>query len=369
MPGDQGVTMQSFEEILSDQWALVVDTYEVRELVLKLASNRYLVRSALQKSIRRGYVQRAMDYASYLYHFDMKKVWRDLAIIAIEDIGVGCPDAVSLALYMDKHSKERSAYRDQLETLMAVVAGLALANRKSRACCELSLGADLLSRRMTASADWDFLPPDAEVMFNNDERFFGVQELLPLYEELLKARGKMSGFPKNPDVLDVLMEAYRDTLSDSLFRMAHLAIDRAHDSMFMAAFPVAFAYSGTPVDDLPDSFPKNHYIKGVPAAAFDMHTHPGRVAIKAFYTHFAKEDLRVAAIQSEFAIKTLGSVVFTEEGGLCNNQIDFLNLKAFQDQFFHLGFGVPIGSEDFLIQLVRDHIDVLHQKREWASTL
>lgn len=350
-------------------WDKIYGKYEVRELVLKIPENRYLVRSALQKCIRRGYTQKAMDYASYLYHYDPSKIWRDLAIIAIEDIGVGDPLAVYLALYFDKHRKEREVHRPTLETLMCVVAGLSLAPIKSRACCELSLGADLLARRHTALVEYDLMPTDSELKFNADPTMEAVHTLIPLYVELLQARGKLPGYQKSKDKMEILLESYREHLPHALYHMGELALDRAHDSMFMAALPVAFAFSSAKVEVLPNEFLPEHTIKGVPAMSWDMHVHQGRIAIQSFSKFLMDKDIRVAALQKHIIAKTLGSVIFTEEGGRCNNQIDFASLKAFQDHYFHLGYGVPPDFEDELVNLVRDNIQVLHQKRERCSAL
>jgi len=360
--------VKTVEELLEEYGSRIDGKYEVRELILKVASNRYLVRSALQKSIRRGYVQRAMDYASYLYHYDPKKVWRDLAIIAIEDIGVGDPDAVFLTHWMDKSMKHWMGTEDALRTLMCAVVGLATAPQKSRACCELSLGSDLLSGRMSAQAEYDLMPKDAELKFNADPRFEAIPAINNLYVELMKARGR-GGYRVNTEALPVLVDAYREVLSPELHRMGAMALDRAHDNMFCAALPVATAYTRSKVTQLPNDFVEERFIKGVPAMAFDMHTHPGKVAIRAFINHFANQDLRISLLPKDYSGKAFGSLIFTEEGGLCNNQIDFCNLKAFQDQFFHWGFGVPMNAEDAWVHLVRENIHVLHDKREWASKL
>jgi hypothetical protein len=361
--------VKTIEQIVADQWQLIDGQYVVKELILKIVNNRYLVRSALQKCIRKSKTQHALDYASYLYHFDPKKIWRDLAIIAVEDIGPAAPDAVSLALHMDKYSKDRALYREELQTLATVVAGLSMAPQKSRSCCEMSLASDLLYRRMVATTEFDLMPKDAVSEFLNNPQFLTLQPLLPLYVELLSARGKMLHHKKDTHRLEVLLGAYQENLTPELYRMAELAVDRAHDSMFCAAPVVAFAYQTAEITPVPYEVPPEKYIRGVPSSAFDMHTHPGRLAIKAFHTHLAKTDLRVAGLQTELAMKALGSIVFCIEGGVCRNQVDFLGLKAFQDKYFPLGYGIPEQSLEAFFDLVRSNFDILEQKREWSATL
>lgn len=57
-----------------------------------LPFDSYLLRSGLQKAVRRGNVELTSRFALSLWHTDKRSLWRRLAIIAVEDVGVGCMD-------------------------------------------------------------------------------------------------------------------------------------------------------------------------------------------------------------------------------------------------------------------------------------
>lgn len=51
--------------------------------------DKWLVASSLQKSIRRGETQIAMNCAARLWEQDKRMLWRRLGVIALEDLGIG----------------------------------------------------------------------------------------------------------------------------------------------------------------------------------------------------------------------------------------------------------------------------------------
>lgn len=120
-----------------DTWALGLEYYDAATLP---KDRKWLVRSALQKSIRRGQTEPALRLALALRRIDADYVWKALATIAVEDVGFGCPEAVTLSSFGTLKS-----FRDRLDAdrlLSALVVGMCVAE-KSRTCCELSTIGDL----------------------------------------------------------------------------------------------------------------------------------------------------------------------------------------------------------------------------------
>ena len=50
-------------------------------------TEKWIVRSAFQKAVRRGQVDRAVDLALTLHRIDSRYVWRAVLTVAIEDVG------------------------------------------------------------------------------------------------------------------------------------------------------------------------------------------------------------------------------------------------------------------------------------------
>ncbi len=67
---------------------------EAYECPQAMPGDRWLVSSAMQKAIRRGEIERALNAASALWQQDRQSFWRRLHIICLEDVGIGNLDAV-----------------------------------------------------------------------------------------------------------------------------------------------------------------------------------------------------------------------------------------------------------------------------------
>ena len=74
----------------------------------ELPCDRWIASSALQKAIRRGDCITAQRAATNLFNHDKRAIWRRLLVIAFEDIGVGCPDALIEAASLASDPELRS---------------------------------------------------------------------------------------------------------------------------------------------------------------------------------------------------------------------------------------------------------------------
>jgi hypothetical protein len=114
------------------------DLLEVRT-VLKKADDYWLALSALQKAIRRGNSLLAYKAAhSILMIGKEPDLWRRLAVIALEDVGLAAPDVTAMTLFLASNKKIRDKI-GRKHVLMAVVVALA-ASQKSRLLTYLTLG-------------------------------------------------------------------------------------------------------------------------------------------------------------------------------------------------------------------------------------
>ncbi|NBX02902.1 MAG: hypothetical protein EBR02_02310 [Alphaproteobacteria bacterium] len=98
------------DEILSNlERAISEETLYTPE---PLPADKWLQKSFLQKSIRRGETERAVQAASSLWYTDKKKLWGRLHIIALEDIGVASTDTVVQVLTITASSVWRRKMGD-----------------------------------------------------------------------------------------------------------------------------------------------------------------------------------------------------------------------------------------------------------------
>ncbi len=110
---------------------------------LTYPENKSLVRSALQKYIRRGRYADALRMAAYMKGPSSKELsylWFSLQVCSIEDVGFGDSEAMGLALYGGLVSMRDKFGGDAM--LSGIIHRLCQAN-KSRACAEISLHGDI----------------------------------------------------------------------------------------------------------------------------------------------------------------------------------------------------------------------------------
>lgn len=97
--------------------------------------NKWLLVSCLQKSIRKGFVNLALNYAEELWNIDKNYLLYRLSIIAIEDVGLGNLELVHSFLKTEL-KKDNIATNGGEEYVMGIVKQLAL-SVKDRSACDL----------------------------------------------------------------------------------------------------------------------------------------------------------------------------------------------------------------------------------------
>lgn len=98
--------------------------------------DKWILVSCLQKSIRKGYVNLALNYADELYDMERAYLLYRLSIIALEDVGLGNVDSVHDFMLTEIKKAEIEA-KGGKEYVMEVVKQFALSN-KDRTACDLT---------------------------------------------------------------------------------------------------------------------------------------------------------------------------------------------------------------------------------------
>jgi hypothetical protein len=354
------------DEIIQELQAVSVEgshTFEV--LQLTNPDNKWLVRSAFQKAIRRGETERAIRMGGYLYGVDPTYAWQSLAVIAIEDVGFGDLDTVAYSTLTTLKS-----LRDQLhaELLFGAMIERLCAADKSRSCCELSLGAEIAEK--ATFAEFQTMPDDLlmETMLDNDPKVGYVAA------SVLRKRLRKQG----PEVLQPVLEMIRDNLTtDRMRRAAMCSFERTVDGMNLALFPILlWMERGAGKGVMPyveqALWPPEEEIMSVSTAAYDMHTLQGKKAIKAFWSTMKKDYPEFETIPGDKVVRAIGSLVFICEGGMLDRRIVNANLwglKQYQDMNFAIGWGCPAETREILLKIVWENIPLLNEKRKWAATL
>lgn len=338
--------------------------------VSSLPLEKYIARSALQKCIRRGLTELAQRCALTLFLQDAPYCWRALSIIAIEDIGLCNWQALTLARLAVSGVLAKSGVKPS-DFLKGLVHELCT-SAKSRALCEISVTVDVGDAKK-------YFDPARALIENWETEFWKADaKLLQRYAFSCLLGNKLPfetpGVGSNSERKMRFMEQVCALgLEPSVLRAALLNFDKPLDTMHLAAIPLALRLAQVPVgvevsQDLDATMLPD--IGGLPSATFDMHVQSGKLALKATHTSLSKKYAAIAKIDPKRAVKALGAVVFAIEGG----EVDFRAvggwlpvLRAAQDQALCLGYGLPMDVYAEVKDIMRNNLDVLHQKRIWAQ--
>ncbi|RZA11479.1 MAG: hypothetical protein EOP02_32205, partial [Proteobacteria bacterium] len=274
--------------------------------------DRWIVRSALQKAVRRGQAHRAMQLGQRLRDLDSDHLWRSLAVIAVEDVGFGDADMVTYTTAAISKTVRKLVSDDH--RLMGALIRRMCAAPKSRACCELSIAVDLGRSDLIESMA---LQSDRDLVAALQGRNCGA-----VYVALGLVRGEFRGHRARTGIPRPLVEeivADRIGRTPAAARAAVHAFRRPVDTMSLAVLPVTRLWldqKDIKEHDELGAWPPSAEIGGFATEAWDVHTRAGGMALRAFYTSLCRRHPWVAAIPAQKASRALGAAVFVEEGGM-----------------------------------------------------
>lgn len=278
-----------------------------------LEISRYVGASLLQKAIRRGRTELAVQAAATLLQQSPERLWRRLACIAFEDVGLGNLDLVALAT-------------------------AAMAGKRVRAPLggEWAVASYLTSRLTTAikcrGADDLLLVAENHPSFENHRLQLGfstTQDLLRIVtsNEPLPVRALAAWFALGTDRrpscrlarrhgdIPSLFAALREILPPQLVEIAQEGHRRSGEVLpiFMALLAPHLRDELTSVQD--DETPAEGMAGAVPGFSLDMYTRPGRASLAKLIEGSTETARWVRAhIPPRQRITFLGTIIFRLEG-------------------------------------------------------
>lgn len=248
----------------------------------------YTASSLLQKAIRRGEPDLAIESAHLLLRHRGRHVWRRLLIVAFEDVGLGNTEAVELTTeFAEAHLNKRiDCLSDGLETVVRSLAG----SPKSRATDHLACGAAHHYSTLSLAQRSELADLGSVLHVAGDPG----RSLIERAAALSDTQGRTPAATKQ--LLIERMVALESLLPKEAGCLVDLAI-RAYkllNGSFVLTLPLlqsAIAENDRNTGIEEACFPSTEWIGRLPTYVFDKHTSVGKRALR----RFAHENSAVAA--------------------------------------------------------------------------
>lgn len=275
-------------------------------------ADKWLTTSALQKCIRRGHVDLAVRYARSGVRIDPEHTFKRLAIIALEDVGLGDLRlvAASLAVLGDKRRRS-SLGAERLGGWLAARMSMA---PKSRSACELlSLVEYQPAPHFAEESSLEVSGLDLNSVLATADPC-SSEQMAALWLLCGTSRLKSRSLPSvKGGGSHALLKVLSGRRAPLIFHyLVQRGLSRSRDTL---AIPYGLlADEGHSLNIKKANISEPTMIGQYPSFAYDIHTRVGRFAIARLEEQFV-DCLRAAGVQN------VGNLIFAIEGGVLNRRV------------------------------------------------
>jgi hypothetical protein len=292
-----------------------------------------------------------------LHRLDPRYVWRAISTIAVEDVGIGAPEAVFWATAAQRAGFRKSV--GELPLLIALTRRMAEAT-KSRSAIELAFVTDTgepeMFRLFGGMTTGQLL-----------DRFAG-SDPYEAYAALSVLRGIVpKGYRIRPPDHRGVMEAgemLTDQMDPASTRAVRAALFHPLDEMSLG-FVVAARLKREDTERR-DTMPESRLIDGYPSETFDQHERLGRQAIGRYARSLSRLSPALASLSPGKAQAAVADAVFVVEGQLLNRWVpgpDFDRLRVEADGYSLTRHGLSAEAGRDVQRLARSSLVELHRIR------
>jgi hypothetical protein len=360
----------SLEEYLKVELAQF-ELLAVEAVAEKDPSVKYKYSSALQKSIRRGYVQDSIRYALTYHSVDPTGFWTRLVVIAFEDLGIGDVLTVALTLAAARSKTIRQKIGGDVKIIHYIVKAMA-ETVKDRTVCDL----------MQVHWNSPKKPEELDCLRKASLNDLSAMMLAETNTSDLKisAAWLLAGSDKYENKKLPLRTGSREQFNSTIERMKIPALVKyiTQRGMVACRYPMNLVYPFTwellhksPYSKVIETtFPADRfYIGGLPEEAFDQHTRDGKSSMLYFYKACdpVNEWLTSRSIVGVDEIQAaIGAAVFISEGALLDKKIDFDGAGEIFDTTERNDYaksGLTLDDGRALAKLIADNFEALRRSR------
>ena len=357
------------EEYLREELARY-DSIKVVPLAENDITAKWRLSSALQKSIRRGYVKDSIRYARTYHGLDPAGFWTRLVVIAFEDVGVGDVGAVALTLAAARSKIFRHKAGGDEKVLNYIVKLLA-DSLKDRSVCDFPQSLsytpqspDDLSKLRKAS-----LAELSAIALSEGHSF----DFRTSAAWLLAGTDKYEN-PKLPLRVGT-REVFTATIEQMNIPPLVKYITLRGMTACRYAMNLVYPFVWQMMDNSPSTkvietgFPERHYIGGLPEEAYDKHTREGKSSLHYFIKACVPVNeylTRLSIAGTDEALGAVGIAVFIGEGALLDRRLDFEGAEriySMTEQGDYEKNGLTLDTGRALSRLIMENYETLRRAR------
>ncbi|MEP2988033.1 MAG: hypothetical protein ABJN65_10950 [Parasphingorhabdus sp.] len=285
------------------------------EIIDLIPSQKWLNISALQKAVRRGQVQRAIQFAKQGCQLDANHVFRRLAVCALEDVGIGnfLATACCLAVLGDRKHRREAGDAE----LAAYLAQMLAESPKSRLACDLLSLVEYNPALKPLVTDWVKALDHDLAQHVSDEALPIEQKMLATWLLAGTHRFQSGVLPKSnyrprAPLMRVMANARMPLI---LYYIADRGAARTSDALFCSYLQIWHLLKNENEFELiQNKIPASEIIGSFPTEAYDVHTREGKLAVNQFV-------LALGQLTDNLAPMDMGNAIFRLEGGRLNKEV------------------------------------------------
>lgn len=279
----------------------------------------WLAAALLQKSVRRGELQQALNAASTLLATEPERLWRRCAGMVIEDIGLANLPLVETVTLLAASKRLRSRLGSE-QQVAAFVTRAMCASRKCRATDDLLICA--ARHPSLATTRLEFAKATTAELITKVKAEEQVLTQAAAIVSNLNAKSYRAGGTGQRATILALFEFYTEPGGAGPVITRAEAAYRKTGELLPVMLCLLAQHRPATAGSSNDPMPPVQMIGHVPSWAYDMFSREGKIALAAFLETECETAKYVRAhVPRAFRVNFYGHVLFRIEGRLCVNLV------------------------------------------------
>lgn len=359
--GDQNMQFHSLLDATDPTFRVLASDHKV-PFVEPLPISPWLAMSVLQKGIRRGDVDMATRAAATLLKVDPAKLWRRLAGVVVEDIGLADLECVKLVMAATAGKTFRRDFGGEHRVASLIVARMCEA-KKCRAVDDLLISVSYHHELEALRGDLAREDLRQHLSHIRERRALLGASLAALHGSGVRWNGQVAGKATDPKALFAAMLSAG--ISHDIVMLAEQGFRRTREALplLLPLVTLALPSGELPVQD--DEFPAILIGQsGLPTYCLDGFSWEGKTALRRFLSRDTETGRWLRRhVPAERRVAVLHGAIFRVEGGLVQQRVQWpcaTTLRRLADNGYH---GMTLPDPAVFLEMIRADLPMLDEER------